>query len=256
MWEEICKGVAWLIEMLYLPIKDWGMAIIIMTILFRLIITPLMLAQTRSSFKMQKIQPLIRDLQERLANDPTRMQQEMQKLYAEAKFNPLASCIPMLIQMPIFIALFTVLRNIPTYYPQYDTFTFYNLVPSLTMTPSEAFALGFVPFIPYLILIIIFVGATFVPMILQQKNADPKQRNQMLMMAAIMSIMFLFISWSSPAGVLLFWGVSGIIAMIIQQVYMRILRKRDAEQEAIIEAKPVVVEVERKVKKKRPTKKR
>lgn len=256
MWEEICKGVAWLVEMLYLPIKDWGMAIIIMTILFRLIITPLMLAQTRSSFKMQKIQPLIRDLQERLANDPTKMQQEMQKLYADAKFNPLASCIPMLIQMPIFIALFTVLRNIPTYYPQYDTFTFYNLVPSLTMTPSEAFTLGFGPFIPYLILIIIFVGATFVPMILQQKNADPKQRNQMLMMAAIMSIMFLFISWSSPAGVLLFWGVSGIIAMIIQQVYMRILRKRDAEQEAIIEAKPVVVEVERKVKKKRPTKKR
>lgn len=256
MWEEICKGVAWLVEMLYLPIKDWGMAIIIMTILFRLIITPLMLAQTRSSFKMQKIQPLIRDLQERLANDPTKMQQEMQKLYADAKFNPLASCIPMLIQMPIFIALFTVLRNIPTYYPQYDTFTFYNLVPSLTMTPSEAFALGFGPFIPYLILIIIFVGATFVPMILQQKNADSKQRNQMLMMAAIMSIMFLFISWSSPAGVLLFWGVSGIIAMIIQQVYMSILRKRDAEQEAIIEAKPVVVEVERKVKKKRPTKKR
>lgn len=256
MWEEICKGVAWLVEMLYLPIKDWGMAIIILTLLFRLIITPLMLAQTRSSFKMQKIQPLIREIQERFANDPTRMQQEMQKLYADAKFNPLASCIPMLIQMPIFIALFTVLRNIPTYYPQYDTFTFYNLVPSLTMTPSEAFALGFGPFIPYLILIIIFVGATFIPMILQQKNSDPKQRNQMLMMAAIMSIMFLFISWSSPAGVLLFWGVSGIIAVIIQQVYMRILRKRDAEEEAVIEARPVVVEVERKVKKKRPKKKR
>lgn len=257
MWEEICKGVAWLVEMIYLPIKDWGMAIIILTLLFRLIITPLMLAQTRSSFKMQKIQPLIKNVQERFADDPARMQQEMQKLYADAKFNPLASCIPMLIQMPIFIALFTVLRNIPTYYPQYSSFTFYNLVPSLTMTPSEALGEGVGSFVPYLILIILFVGSTFVPMLMQQKNSDPKQRNQMLMMSGLMSIMFLFISWSSPAGVLLFWGVSGIIAVAIQQWYMHILRKRDAAQgEEAIEVTPVAVEVERKVKKKRPKKKR
>lgn len=258
MWEEICKIVARIVEIFYYPLHDWGMAIVMLTVVFRLLILPLMLSQTRSSFKMQKIQPKMKELQARYANDPVRMQQETQKMYAEAKFNPLAGCVPMLIQMPIFIALFQVLRNIQNYLPEYSTFTFYNIIPNLLATPADKMAEGIVPFIPYAILIIIFVGATFLPMILQQRNSsDPKQRNQMYMMAVFMGLMMLFVSWGSPAGVLLFWGVSGILATITQQVYMHILRKREAEEEQeIIEVAPVKVEVERKVKKKRPTKKR
>ena len=79
----------------------------------------------------------------------------------------------------------------------------------------------------------------------------------MIMMSIIMSVMMLFISWSSPAGVLLFWGVSGIIATITQQAYMRYLKRKDREVVAEqIEVAPVQVEVERKVRKKRPTKKK
>lgn len=207
---------------------------------------------------MQKIQPVLKDIQTRLADDPVRMQTEIQKLYAEAKFNPLASCVPMLIQMPIFIALFTVLRNIQSYLPDYDDFCFYNIVPSLTATPAEMSVQGILAFLPYAVLIIIFVGATFLPMLLQLKNnSDAKQRNQTLMMSLIMGVMMLFVSWSSPAGVLLFWGVSGIIATITQQVYMYILKKHDKQIESdIIDVMPVHIEVERKVKKKRPKKKR
>ena len=229
------------------------------TIIFRLLLMPLMLGQTRSSYQMQKVQPKLKEIQARYKDDPVRMNEETQKLYADAKFNPLASCVPMLIQMPIFIALFQVLRNIQDWLPAYEgTFRFYNIVPSLTATPAEVSEAGFTAFLPYAILIIIFVGATFLPMLLQQKNnQDSQQRNQMIMMSIIMGVMMLFVSWSSPAGVLLFWGVSGIIATITQQVYMHILRKRDdqiaAEQ---IEVAPVHVEVERKVKKKRPTKKK
>lgn len=258
MWEEICKLVAKIVELFYYPFHDWGMAIIALTVVFRLLILPLMLSQTRSSFQMQKIQPKMKELQERYADDPVRMQQETQKMYAEAKFNPLASCIPMLIQMPIFIALFTVLRNIQNYLPEYSTFTFYNLVPNLLAVPSEMMSQGFMAFLPYAILIIIFVGATFLPMLLQQRNnKDSKQKNQMYMMSIFMGLMMLFISWGSPAGVLLFWGVSGILATATQQIYMHILRKRDAEAEAeVIEVQPVHIEVERKPKKKRPTKKK
>lgn len=258
MWEEICKIVARIVEIFYFPLHDWGMAIIMLTVVFRLLIMPLMLSQTKSSFKMQQIQPMIKDLQTRYANDPVRMQQEMQKLYAEAKFNPLAGCVPMLIQMPIFIALFQVLRNIQNYLPEYSTFTFYNIVPNLLAVPSEVIGHGFLEFLPYAILIIIFIGATFLPMVLQQRNnSDPKQRNQTYMMALIMGVMMLFVSWSSPAGVLLFWGVSGIIATLTQQIYMRVLKRRESEVDAsVIEVQPVKIEVERKVKKKRPTKKR
>ena len=117
---------------------------------------------------------------------------------------------------------------------------------------------GVVAFIPYGVLIVIFVGATFLPMLLQQKdNQDAQQRNQMIIMSIVMSVMMLFVSWSSPAGVLLFWGVSGIIAVATQQIYMRHLKRQaSAEEMEQIEVQPVKVEVERKVKKKRPTKKR
>lgn len=258
MWEEICKIVAKIVELFYYPVHDWGMAIILLTVVFRLLILPLMLSQTKSSFMMQKVQPRLKEIQERYRDEPVRMQEETQKLYADAKFNPLAGCVPMLIQMPIFIALFQVLRNIQNYLPQYDYFAFYNIVPNLLATPAEMMEQGVVAFIPYGVLIVIFVGATFLPMLLQQMgNKDNQQRNQMIMMSIIMSVMMLFISWSSPAGVLLFWGTSGIIATIAQQSYMHYLRRKDdgvvAEQ---IEVQPVKIEVERRVKKKRPTKKK
>ena len=258
MWEEICKIIARVVELFYYPVQDWGMAIILFTIVFRLLIMPLMLSQTKSSYQMQKVQPKLKEIQARFSDDPMRVQEETQKLYAEAKFNPLASCVPMLIQMPIFIALFQVLRNIQNFLPQYETFRFYNIVPNLLSTPSEVMGQGITAFIPYAVLIVIFVGATFLPMLLQQRsNQDAQQRNQMYLMSIIMGVMMLFVSWSSPAGVLLFWGVSGIIAVATQQIYMHTLRRKDAsEAEAQIEVQPIKVEVERKVKKKRPTKKR
>ena len=259
VWEAILWAIAWIVEKFYYLAQDWGLAIILFTIVFRLLLMPLMLGQTRSSFQMQKVQPLLKEIQAKYSDDPVRMNEETQRLYAEAKFNPLASCVPMLIQMPIFIALFQVLRNIQDWLPAYEgTFRFYNIIPSLTATPSEVMENGIAAFVPYGILIIIFVGATFLPMLLQQRdNQDSQQRNQMYMMSIIMGVMMLFVSWSSPAGVLLFWGVSGIIATITQQVYMRHLKnKAAAEENAQIEIKPVKVEVERKTKKKRPTKKR
>lgn len=258
MWEGILGIIARIVELFYQFAQDWGLAIILFTIVFRCLMLPLMKSSTKSSVMMQRMQPKLKEIQERFKDDPVRMQQEQQQLYADAKFNPLSGCIPMLIQMPIFIALFQVLRNIQDWLPQYTSFTFYNLVPDLLMTPAEAFELGMTEFIPYLILVVIFVGATFLPMLLQQKNnPDSSQRNQMIMMSIIMGVMMLFVSWSSPAGVLLFWGVSGIIATITQQVYMHHLRKKDETVASdVIDVQPVQVEVERRQKKKRPKKKK
>ena len=161
LWGAILWGIAWVVEKFYFVAQDWGLAIILFTIIFRLLIMPLMLSQTKSSFMMQKVQPRLKEIQARYKDDPVRMQEETQKLYADAKFNPLAGCVPMLIQMPIFIALFQVLRNIQTYLPKYDHFSFYNIVPNLLSTPAEVSQQGILPFLPYLTLVIIFVGATF-----------------------------------------------------------------------------------------------
>ncbi len=258
MWDVFKDWIFDIINFFHGLVGDWGLAIIIITVIFRIIVSPLMHKQAKSNYKMQKIQPQLSKLQEKYAGDQVRLNQEMQKLYAEAKFNPLAGCLPMLLQMPIFIALFQVLREMGSR-EEVQNFTFYNLVPNLTETPSGALGQGIGTFVPYLILMIIFAGATFFPMIQQQlKNKDNKQRNQTLIMAVVMSIFMLWISWGSPAGVLLFWGVSSLIGIAQNQFTLRRCRRQDEEEEAskMLEAKPVEVDVVRKERKKRPTKKR
>ena len=257
MWDVFKDWIFNVIQFFYNFCGDWGLAIIIVTIIFRIIVAPLMHKQAKSNYKMQKIQPQLQHIQEKYANDKVRQSQELQKLYAEAKFNPLAGCLPMLLQMPIFIALFQVLREMGGR-EEVQNFEFYNLVPNLVQTPTGAFADGFGAFIPYLILMLVFAGATFVPMIQQQlKNGNSQQKNQMLIMSAIMSLFMLWISWSSPAGVLLFWGVSSLIGIGQNQFTLRRCRRADEakEAEAELEVKPVEVDVVRKQKKKRPTKK-
>lgn len=255
MWEAFKDLIFQIIQFFYNPIGDWGMAIVIVTIIFRIIIYPLTSKQTKSSFQMQKVQPLLQEIQAKYSDDPQRLQEETQKLYAEAHFNPLAGCLPMLLQMPIFIALFQVLREMGDRLSG-QTYSFYHLVPNLVYSPSEALGQGFLAFLPYLILMLVFAFATFLPMVMQQSgDKDSPQRRQTLIMAGVMSIFMLFISWTSPAGVLLFWGVSSILAIVFQQVIMHRLRAKDEKEEQELEAKPVKIEVERKEKKKRPTKK-
>lgn len=256
MWDVFKNWIFDVIQFFYSFCGDWGLSIIVVTVIFRVIISPLMHKQTKSSFQMQKVQPLMQEIQKKYADDPTRMQEEMQKLYAEAKFNPLAGCLPMILQMPIFIALFQVLSEMGSR-TEGTTYEFYHLVPSLVMRPSEAFAVDFGTFVPYLILMIIFAGATFLPMVLMQMGQkDNPQRKQTLIMSAVMSVFMLWISWGSPAGVLLFWGTSSLIAVAQQQVSMRIMKSRDAAQAEVVEVKPIEVDVTRKVKKPRPKKKR
>ena len=256
MWDAFKDWIFSCIQFFFSFVGDWGLAIIIITIIFRAIVAPIMHKQIKSNFQMQKIQPLLKEVQTKFANDPVRMNEEMQKLYAETKFNPLAGCLPMLLQMPIFLAMFQTLRELGG--RQGDTaYTFFGMVPDLTQTPSGVFGDGFMAFFPYLVLMLVFAGATFLPMVLQNIHNDSAQRNQMLIMGGIMTLMMLWISWGSPAGVLLFWGTSSVIGILQSQLTMRILKKEEAAKEAEqLEVQPVKVNVERKVKKKRPTKKR
>lgn len=257
MWEVFKDFIFQIIQFFHGPLGDWGMSIIVVTIIFRVLISPLMHKQTKSSYQMQKFQPKIKAIQDKYANDSQRLQEETQKLYAEAHFNPLAGCLPMLFQMPIFIALFQVLNEMGTRIGESD-YSFYNIVPDLVISPSIAFPNGFGTFLPYLVLMLLFAGATFAPMVLMQMGQkENPQRNQTLIMSAVMSVFMLFISWTSPAGVLLFWGVSSLIGVAQQQVSMRIMKQRDVQAaEETIDVQPVEVDVVRKPKKKRPTKKR
>ena len=158
MWEVIKDWVFDIIQFFYNGVGDWGMAIIIITIIFRVIVAPLVHKSTTANFAMQKVQPLLQEVQTKFADDPVRQREEMQRLYAETKFNPLAGCLPMLIQMPVFIALYQVLYSMADRMPEGMTYQFYHLVPDLTMNPATAMSQGMLAFIPYLVLMLIFVA--------------------------------------------------------------------------------------------------
>ncbi|MGI6590045.1 MAG: YidC/Oxa1 family membrane protein insertase [Eggerthellaceae bacterium] len=256
MWDAFKDFIFWGMDVAYGFIGDWGMAIIVVTLLFRLILFPFMQKQIKSSYEMSKLQPLMTEMQEKYKDDPERMQEEMSRIYRETKFNPIAGCLPLFLQMPIFVAVFQVLQEMD-WRTSGSNYNFYNIISNLTVTPSGALEQGFMPFIPYLIILILFACLTFLPMVIQQWNSDSQQRNQMMIMSAVMTIMMLFIGWSSPAGVLLFWATSSLFGVLQQQFTQTIMKKEDTEkEEELIPEEPVKVEYVRREKKKRPTKHR
>ncbi len=259
MWDAILDGGFAIIQFFYNFVHDWGMSIIIVTIIFRGILTPLVVRQAKSNFKMQKVQPQMQELQKRFANDQQRLGEEMRKLYSEAKFNPLAGCLPMLLQMPLFIIFFQVLRSMADRVGD-SNYQFYGLVPDLVMSPSDAWAVGFGTFVPYVILLLIFALATFMPMMIQQirhpNNGTNSQGRTTLIMGVVMTVIMLWIGWGSPAGVLLYWGTSSLLGIAQNQGTMAYMRHKDrVEEEETVDVRPVAVDVTRRVKKARPTKK-
>ncbi len=251
MWEAITNAVFAIIEFFYRIVGDWGLAIIVVTIIFRAILTPLVFKQQKSTFQMQKMQPMMNKIRETFADDPVRQNQEMQKIYADSQFNPLAGCLPMIIQIPIFMALFTALRSLSG-----EGYSFYSIIDDLTLAPSGAIENGPADFAPYLVLMLVFAFATFLPMVIQQRKQQGPQKNQMMIMFGVMSVFMLWVGWGSPAGVLLYWGMSSVLAIVQMQVSQRVLKKRDAERESEVEVKPIEVNVTRRPQKKRKSKKR
>ncbi len=251
MWEAILNWLFSVIAWFESLVGDWGLAIIIITLIFRVIIFPITLKQFKSTHMMNKLQPRIKELQERYAGDQQRLALEMQAVYREAHFNPLSGCLPVLLQMPIFIILFQVLRSLTDRVESGTVISFYGIVPDLSLTPIQAFQTQGLQFsIIYFVLVAIFASSMIVPLLIQ-KNTEKQTIIIMVVMAAFMA----YVGCVSPAGVMLYWDVSSIIGVATQLIAKGYYKKQDAIEEAL-EVKAVKVDVERKVQKARPTKKK
>jgi YidC/Oxa1 family membrane protein insertase len=251
VWQAFLDAIFVVLEWFYGFAHDWGLAIILITILFRILIYPITRKQFKSTYDMQKLQPKLNEIKEKYAGDQQRQQEETMKVYQEAKFNPLAGCVPMLLQMPIFIALFQVLRQLNDYIDGDVKATFYGLIPDLAMAPGAVFSeFGVIAVIPYVILVLLFGVSMLIPLLLNKTR-----ERQTLMMTGVMALVMIWFGWTSPAGVLLYWDVSSLLGVAQQAVSKKLMEKKDAEIEAV-EIKPVKVEVERKTKKAKPKKKK
>ncbi|MCI7774871.1 MAG: YidC/Oxa1 family membrane protein insertase [Enorma sp.] len=257
MWDWIVQILLQILRFIQGFASDWGLSIIILTVIVRLILTPLLLKSTKSTARMQVLQPKLMEIQQKYADDPQRQTEEMQKFYSENKFNPLGGCLPLLIQMPILLALFTLLRNLPGYIGESGVvFSFYNIMPDLTTTPGAQWANGIATALPYLISLILFGILTVIPSLYQSHNQTGQQASSMRTMALVMGIMMLWLGWNLPAGVLLYYDVSSLW-QVAQQIFVtrRVMEKAKAEEEERLAHAPIEVDVVRREHKARPRKK-
>jgi YidC/Oxa1 family membrane protein insertase len=212
MWRWICYPMVWVLNLFNSWIPNYGVAIILLTFLVRLIFWPLTHKSTISMRRMSEIQPKIKEIQAKYKDNPQRLQQEMFACYRENKVNPMASCLPMLIQIPVFIALFTVLRSAVEL----------RYAPFLWIADlSEPEALGADSWFPF------FGGLNILPVLMAatmalQSALTPStgDKNQQRMMMVMMPAMMLFMFYSFPSALSLYWTLSQVIS-IVQMWWIR-----------------------------------
>lgn len=255
MWDWIVNILFQVLKLIQGFAVDWGLSIIILVVIIRLLLTPLMVKSSKSTARMQVLQPKMMEIQERYADDPQRQAEEMQKFYSENKFNPFGGCLPILIQMPVLFALFTLLNNLPQYFSG-ENFSFYNILPDLQATPAGTMGEGLAVAAPYLIALILFAVLTLIPQLYMSRNQTGQQAQTMRMTALIMTVMMLWIGWGLPAGVLLYYDVSSLW-QVAQQLFVtqKVIEKAKAEEEERMANAPIEVNVVRRERKQRPHKK-
>ena len=195
----VAKPLLWLLNVTHHATRNFGIDIIILSILLKIIFLPLTQMSMRSMKEMQKVQPEMSRLKETFKNDKARLQQEIMLLYKRRKINPLSGCLPMLIQIPVFIALYNVLQN--TFEMRHAPFIWWirdlSAKDPIYITP-------------------LIMGAT---MVIQQKMtpsaADPAQAKLFM----LMPIMFTFLFLSLPSGLVLYWLVTNVLS-IAHQYYI------------------------------------
>ena len=177
-------------------VGNWGWAIVLVTLLIKIILWPLSYVSYKSMGKMRQIQPQLKDIQERLSGDRQAMSQAMMKLYKDEKVNPALGCLPMLLQMPFFLAFYWVL--IETVELRYAPFLIW-----ITDLSSRD---------PLFILPILNIGAMWAMQLLQPQPAgiDPMQARIFKFMPLIFGVMFAFF----PAGLVLYWLINSIVSAI------------------------------------------
>ncbi|BAU50445.1 insertase [Sulfurifustis variabilis] len=202
----ISAPLFWLLELIHRWVGNWGWAIVILTVLIKLAFYPLSAASYKSMAHMKKLQPKLASLKERYGDDRQKLNQAMMELYKTEKINPLGGCLPILIQIPVFIALYWVLlesvemRQAP----------FVLWIRDLS-TPD-----------PYFVLPVIMGVSMYIQQWLNPQPADPIQKKVFMFLPVVFSIFFLFF----PAGLVLYWVVNNLLSILQQWRITRVIEAK------------------------------
>lgn len=214
MWRWLCYPLVWVLNFFNNLIPNYGIAIILLTILVRLLFWPLTHKSTVGMKKMQELQPKMKEIQAKFKDNPQRLQQETWALYREAKVNPMSSCLPMLIQIPVFIALFNVLRSAVEL--RYAPFLWIGDLSEPEGLFASWFPFGGLNILPILMAVSTGLQSAFTP--------SAGDKNQQKMMMIFMPLMMLFMFYSFPSALSLYWFLSNLFSI----VQMWIIRRQTA----------------------------
>ena len=214
MWRWLCYPLVWVLNFFNNMIPNYGVAIILLTILVRLLFWPLTHKSTVGMRKMQELQPKMKEIQTKFKDNPQRLQQETWALYRENKVNPMSSCLPMLIQIPVFIALFNVLRSAVEL--RYAPFLWIGDLSEPEALFSSWFPFGGLNILPILMAVSTGLQSAFTP--------STGDKSQQKMMMIFMPAMMLFMFYSFPSALSLYWFLSNLFSI----VQMWIIRRQTA----------------------------
>ena len=194
----LSQPIHWLLTKLHKITRNWGWAIVLLVVLIKSLLYPLSAAQYKSMAKMRRFQPRIEQLKERYGDDKQKFQMAMLELYKKEKINPAGGCLPILIQMPVFLALYYVLLEAVELRQAPWIMGWVN-----DLTARDPFFI-----LPVLNAGIMFLTQKMTPMV----GMDPMQKKMMQMMPLVMGVMFAFF----PAGLVLYWVTNGALGMLQQ----------------------------------------
>lgn len=197
----IAAPLFWLLQYIHTWVGNWGWAIIILTVLIKLVFYPLSAASYKSMAHMRRMQPKMEAIKERYRDDKQKMQQAIMELYKTEKINPLGGCLPILVQIPVFIALYWVLLESV----------------EMRQAPFALWIKDLSSADPYFVLPVLMGASMLVTQMLSPQMGDPLQRKIMMALPVVFTVFFAFF----PAGLVLYWVVQNLLSILQQWTITR-----------------------------------
>ena len=226
----VAKPIGYLLALIYKLVGNYGISLIILTVIVKLALYPLYAKQIRSTADMSDMSEKAKEIQNRYANDKEKMNEEMQKLYAETGFNPMSGCLPMLIQFPIIMGLFALLRNPMKYMPDDPSLMFANHESFLWIKDLAQPDLWILPIAAGLATFFAFSMNSAMNM--QQPGANPGQQKAMnAIMKYFFPLSILWLARSYPAGLAIYWAGGQFMQIFFNLRINKIKDQMNAEKE-------------------------
>ena len=224
----------WCLEILHIPFKNWGVCIILLTLILKIILFPLSKKQSLGTLKMQELQPKIQAIQKKYANDQQKQQAEMAKIYQEAHYNPASGCLPLIFQFLILFAMYNLFNN---YFEFRGASFIKGWIPDLSTGDSVYALKKDIPVISTFlgvshirILPVIYVATQLLSgKITQNSGMGGQNAASMKFMTYGMPLLFFFIFYNAPSGLLLYWLTSNILQIVQQIIINKIMKEKRSE---------------------------